>query len=448
MNIFRAYDVRGVYPTEIDEKIALKIGKAFGTFNSGKIVVGNELRLSSPSLKKELIKGLLSSGATVIDIGTVTSPIVMFATRNLNCDGGVNVTASHNPKEYNGFKFYRRNGIPIDFETGLIKIQDIFEKEKFSEGKGKLIKKNIIKDYSNFILRMIKIKKPIKMKIVVDAGNGSTGRIYPDILKKLGLKVYELFCEPDGNFPNHEPNPSKTENLEHLQEKTLELGADLGFAYDGDGDRLAVVDKNGSIVYVGVVFSILIKNALEKEPGSKVIYTVLDSKAIDDVIREQGGIPVVCRVGHTYITQKMIDEKAVIAGEISGHYYFKETHGADDALFASLKLIETLVNSNKEISDFANRFPKYFSQVSEGLRIPIKESEKFNFIEKLKNDFKNRDFNIDTTDGVKIFFEDGWALFRPSNTEPMISISYEAEDETSFERMKKFVDDIISRIPR
>jgi len=448
MSIFRAYDVRGIYPSKINEEIAFKIGKAFGTFNSGKIIVGDELRLSSPSLKKELIKGLLSTGATVIDIGTVTSPIVMFATKYLKCDGGINVTASHNPKEYNGFKFYYKGGVPIDFETGLIKIQDIFEKEKFSEGKGKLIKKDIIKDYSDFILSMIKLKKSVKMKIVVDAGNGSTGKIYPKILKRLDLDIYELFCEPDGNFPNHEPNPSKTENLGQLQEKVLELGADLGFAYDGDGDRLAVVDKNGSIVYVGVIFSILINNALEKEPRAKVIYTVLDSKAIDDVIREQGGIPIVSRVGHTYITQKMIDENAVVAGEISGHYYFRETYGADDALFASLKVIETLVNFNKKISDFADKFPKYFSQVSEGLRIEIKETEKFNFIEKLKDDFENRGFNIDTIDGVKVFFDDGWALFRPSNTEPIISISYEAEDKASFERIKNFVDDIIKKIPR
>jgi phosphomannomutase len=448
MSIFRAYDVRGIYPTEVNEEVALKIGKAFGSFNPGKIVVGDELRLSSPSLKKELIKGLLSAGATVIDIGTVTSPIVMFAIRHLKCDGGINVTASHNPKEYNGFKFYYKGGIPIDFETGLIKIQDILEKEKFSEGKGKLIKKDIMKDYSDFILSMIKLKTPVKMKIVVDAGNGSIGRIYPKIFKRLGLDVYELFCEPDGNFPNHEPNPSKIENLSQLQEKVLELRADLGFAYDGDGDRLAVVDKNGGIVYVGVIFSILINNALKKEPGSKIIYTVLDSKAIDDVIREEGGIPVVSRVGHTYITQKMVDEGAVVAGELSGHYFFKETFGADDALFASLKVIETLVNSNKKISDFADKFPKYFSQVSEGLRIPIKEIEKFNFIEKLKDDFKSRGFNLDTTDGVKILFDDGWALFRPSNTEPIISISYEAENKASFERIKNFVDDIIKRISR
>jgi len=448
MSIFRAYDVRGIYPEEINEEIALKIGKAFGTFNPGKIVVGDELRLSSPSLKKEFIKGLVSTGTTVIDIGTVTSPIVMFATRYFNYDGGVNVSASHNPKQYNGFKFYSKGSIPIDFETGLIKIKKIFNNENFAKGEAKLIKKNIINDYSAFILNLIEMKKPINMKVVVDAGNGSTGKIYPNILRKAGIEVHELFCEPDGNFPNHEPNPTKTENLVTLQETVLESDADLGFAFDGDGDRMAVIDENGSIVYVGIVFSILIKSALEKKPGSKIVYTILDSKAIDDVIRKHGGIPVVCRVGHTYITQRMIDEQAAVAGEISGHYYFKETHGADDALFACLRLIEYLTKSEKKISDFADEFPKYFSQVSEGLRVPIKEREKFSFIDALKKEFESKGFKIDTLDGVKIIFDDGWALFRPSNTEPIISMSYEAYNKKAFERIKKFVDDIVKKIPR
>ncbi len=448
MSIFRAYDVRGIYPADINEDIALRIGKAFGTFNPGKIVVGDELRLSGSSLKKEFIKGLLSTGATVIDIGTVTSPIIMFATKHLNCDGGINVSASHNPKEYNGFKFYSKGGIPIDFETGLIKIKRIFDNEEFTEGKGKLIKKDIIKDYSDFILNLIDIKKPINMKVVVDAGNGSTGSIYPGILRKAGIEVHELFCEPDGNFPNHEPNPTITENLVHLQETVLESGADLGFAFDGDGDRMAVIDENGSIVYVGIIFSVLIESALKKEPGSKIVYTILDSKAIDDVIRQHGGIPTVCRVGHTYITQKMIEEKAAVAGEISGHYYFKETYGADDALFACLNLIEYLTKSGKKISDFADEFPRYFSQVSEGLRIPIKKSEKFSFIDALKEEFESKGFEVDTLDGVKIIFDDGWALFRPSNTEPVISMSYEAYNKKAFEEIKKFVDDVVKKIPR
>jgi len=446
MNIFRAYDIRGIYPTEINEEFAFKIGKAFGTFNPGKIIVGSESRLSGPSLKEELIKGLISTGATVIDIGTVTSPIVMFATKHLGCSGGVNVSASHNPKEYNGFKFYYKYGIPIDFETGLIQIQKIFEKEKFTEGKGKLIKKDVIKDYSNFLLS--KIRKPLKVKIVYDAGNGSTGKIYPKILKKAGVEVHELYCEPDGTFPNHEPNPSNNESLKDLQKKVLEINADIGFASDGDGDRLAVVDENGKVIPTGIIFSILIESALEKEPESKVVYTVLDSKAVDDVIRRHGGKPIVCRVGHTYITQRMLEENASIAGEISGHYYFKETSGADDALFAILRLIEHLIKSKKRISDYVKEYPKYYSQVSEGLRFPIKESEKFSFIEKLKQEFKKKGYKINTLDGVKVIFNDSWALFRPSNTEPIISMSYEATTKQGFERIKKFVNDIIDKIPK
>lgn len=448
MSIFRAYDVRGIYPTELNEKTALKMGKAFGTFNPGKIVVGNDLRLSGPSLKKEFINGLLSTGATVIDMGMVTSPITMFATRYLKCDGGVIVSASHNPKEYNGFKFYYKDGIPISYESGINKIEKIFKDEKFSKGKGKLIKKNMVEDYSDFLLNKINLKKPVKLKIVVDAGNGTTGLIYPKILKKLGIDVIELFCEPDANFPHHEPNPSKPGVLADLQKKVLETNASLGFAFDGDGDRIAVIDEKGRMVYVGLIFSILIDNVLKKEPKSKVVYTVIDSKAIDDIIRKKGGIPVVCRIGHTYITEKIIEEDAVIAGEISGHYYFKDTNGADDALFACLKLIESLVTSDKKISDYEKDFPKYLSEVSETLRFPVKASEKFPFIERLKKDFINKGYKIVTIDGVKVILEDGWALFRPSNTEPIISMSYEAYNEHAFKRIKKFVEKIIKKIPR
>jgi len=448
MSIFRAYDVRGIYPTELNEGVALKMGKAFGTFSPGKIVVGNDLRLSGPSLKKELIRGLLATGATVIDIGMVTSPITMFATRHLKCDGGVIVSASHNPKEYNGFKFYYKDGIPVSYESGINKIEKIFKDKNFSEGNGKLIKKDVIEDYSNFLLNKINLKKPVRLKIVVDAGNGTTGTIYPKILRKLGIDVVELFCEPDGNFPNHEPNPFKPGTLVELQKKVLETNADLGFAFDGDGDRMAVVNEKGKVVYVGVVFSMLIDNELKKEPGSKVVYTVMDSKAIDDVIRSKGGVPIVCRIGHTYITEKLIEENAVIAGEISGHYYFKDTNGADDALFACLKLIESLVTSGKKISDYEKEFPKYLSEVSEALRFPVKASEKFPFIEELKKEFIKNGYKIVTIDGVKVVFDDGWALFRPSNTEPIISMSYEAYNENAFKRIKKFVEEIIARIPR
>lgn len=448
MSIFRAYDIRGIYPKDLNEEIALKIGKAFGTYNPGKIVVGMDTRLSSPSLKKALIKGLMSTGANVIDIGMVTTPMVMFATRHLKCDGGVMVSASHNPKQFNGFKFYRKNAIPISYESGINEIQKIFGRENFSKGKGTLAKKDITGNYSNFLLSKIKVEKPINLKVVVDAGNGPTGIITPKVLKKLGITVYELYCEPDGNFPNHEPNPSKPENLVDIKKKVLEVNANLGFAYDGDGDRIAVIDEDGEVVYVGVIFSILIKHILTEKPGSKIVYTPLDSKAIEDVIKRHDGVPLLCRVGHTFITQKMLEEDALLAGEISGHYYFKETYGSDDALFASLKLIESLIKSGKDFSDYAKSLPKYFSQVSEGLRVPIKESEKFPFIEKLKKEFKEKGYEISTIDGVKVFLKDGWALFRPSNTEAVISMSYEARTKKGLERMKKFVKKIVKKIPR
>ncbi|MCW1310017.1 MAG: phosphomannomutase, partial [Candidatus Parvarchaeota archaeon] len=203
MSIFRSYDIRGIYPNDLNEKLAFDIGAAFGTYIKGKIVVGCDSRLSSPPLKKALIKGLLSTGANVIDIGLTTTPIVMFATRYLNCDGGVMVSASHNPKNYNGFKLYGKNGLPIGMDYGMEKVQEIFEKKSFSKGEGKSTRKRIFNQYSKFILSQIKIKKPLKMKVVVDCGNGSPSIIYPKILKRIGLDVYELYCGPDGNFPNH-----------------------------------------------------------------------------------------------------------------------------------------------------------------------------------------------------------------------------------------------------
>jgi len=448
LEIFKAYDVRGIYPTMLDERTALKIGKAFGTYCPGKVVVGNDTRLSGPSLKKKLIEGLVSTGAHVADVGMTTSPALMFSTRFLDCDGGVMVTASHNPKEYNGFKFYRKNGIPISYEMGLNKIQDLIEQEKFLRGKGKVETTSIHDSYISFLLQNIKFKKKPTFKIVVDAGNGAGGIVNPSALKKAGLEVVELFCNPDGNYPNHQPDPSKPENVIALKSKVLETGADLGFGYDGDGDRLAVVNSEGNTVPNGVVFSILIQNALAQNPNGKVVYTALDSKAIDDVIRQHGGVPIVCRVGHTYITMKLLEENAGVAGEISGHYYFRETHGADDALFASLKIIESLVDSGKTLADYSKEYPQYYSQVSEKYRFPVKESEKFPFIEQLKTRFKHEGHKIDTLDGVKVLFDDGWAMFRPSNTEPVISISYEAKAKQSFDKIEKLVQEIVATIPK
>jgi phosphomannomutase/phosphoglucomutase len=448
MKIFRAYDVRGVYPKEIDERTALRMGKALGTFNPGKIVVGNDSRLSGPSLKRKLIEGLISTGCDVVDIGMAATPMIIFSTMHLKCDGGVMVTASHNPKEFNGFKFNGSDGIPISFESGLNKIEEIFEIGEFSQQKGSVSKIDLTRDYAEFLLLKVSNLHSTRMKIVVDAGNGSPGSIYPKILRETGVDICELYCEPDGNFPNHQPDPSKRENMRDLQRRVLETQANLGFAYDGDGDRLGVVDENGNIVDPNRVFALLIKQTLESRPNSKIVYDVLSSMMIEDTIRKHNGVPIVSKVGHTYIAQRMAEEDAALGGELSGHYYFEEIFCADDALFASIKLIELLTKSNREITDHLKDLPKYHSQVSEAFRFPISESEKFSFMKNLEIELREKGYKINTLDGVKIAFEDGWALLRLAHTESKISVAYESRNQEGFTKIKKFVDEIVRRIPQ
>lgn len=442
MSIFKAYDIRGVYPKELDEKIIFDIGSSFASFNPGKIAVGCDVRLSSPSLKKALIDGLLASGADVVDVGTICTPIIFFATRHYKCNGGIMVTASHNPSEYNGLKIIDGNAIPISYESGIGKIEELVKNKKFAKGSGKLVKENVIDSYSKFLLDNVNIQKA-NLKVVIDAGNGSTGQIYPLILEKLGVSVHKLYCEPDGNFPNHQPDPTKKENLKDLQEKVKQTGADFGIGYDGDGDRVAIVDERGEIVENNKMFAILVKSILSKTPQSKIIYDILCSKLIEDTVKENNGVPLVSRVGHTYISQRMIDENALFAGELSGHYYFRETKAADDALFATLKLIEHLVESKRKLSEMVNELPTYHS---DNMRLSIAENEKLNFVNKLKEELCQK-HSIDTLDGVKVNFENGWALFRPSNTEPKISIAYEATSPEHFQNIKSFVNNIVKTIP-
>jgi phosphomannomutase/phosphoglucomutase len=441
--VFRAYDIRGIYPNEINEEFAKKIGKAFGTFigKNKKIVIGSDCRLSSPSLKQNLIEGLTSTGITVIDIGIVPTPLVIFTVAYYGFDGGVQVTASHNPKEYNGFLFYGKKGIPIGQNNGLLKIKEIFEKGKFITGNGSVTKKNIFTDYKKFVLEKVDIKSS-KLKVVVDAGNGVAGIVVPKILKEVGVEVFELFCELDGNFPNREPEPTP-ENLGTLRKKVLEINADLGLAYDGDCDRLVAIDEKGNILQPAELFGIFIKSYLEKG-GKKVVHDALTSAAVDELIKKYNGLPIACRVGHVFIHSKLLEEEAVIGGEVSGHYFFKEMFGADDVIFATLKLIEYLTKSGKKLSQCYEKL----SYPYETFRIKTLEERKFEFIEKLKEKFEKSGYKVDCLDGVKVIFDDGWALFRASQTEPKISIAFEAKDKESFEKIKNFVEKIVKTIPK
>jgi len=447
MSIFKAYDIRGIYPSEIDERVAYRIGAAFGTLNPGKIAVGCDTRLSGPQLKEHFIKGVISTGSEIIDIGVVTTPVVVFAIEHFNCDGGVNITASHNPKEYNGFKLFDANAMPISYESGIDKLKEIFERENYRKGNGSssTLAIKVKEDYINFILALARVKIGNRFSVVIDGSNGAAGLYAPEIYRRLGMTVNELNCTPDGNFPGHDPDPSKEENLLAAKTKVKEVGADLGFVYDGDGDRLAVIDMDGTAVESSRIFSLLVRHLLEEKLGAKIVHDVLMSGMAIDTIKRYGGLAIPCRVGHTYIAQKMMEEAAELGGELSGHYYFKETFFADDAILASLKVIELISQGGEMLSELIRDFPEY---LSENIRISVKESEKFSFIKKLKKELDKEGYTLDCLDGVKVIFEDGWALFRASNTEPKISIAYESKDKEEFNTIKKFVQSIIKKVPQ
>jgi phosphomannomutase/phosphoglucomutase len=441
MSIFKAYDIRGIYPGEIDESVAFRIGKAFGTLNPGKIAVGCDTRLSSPQLKHNFIKGIISTGSEVRDIGVVTTPAVILAIKHFKCNGGVNVTASHNPRDYNGFKLLDKNAMPISYESGICKIEEILERKSYIDGKGCCLKLDIKEDYIKFIRNKVKLEN--RLSVVIDASNGAAGLYAPEIYKRLGMRVEEMNCKPDGNFPGHEPDPSKQENLLDARNKVKEIGADMGVVYDGDGDRLAIIDEKGNIIESRRIFSLLVGDLLKKKRSGKIVHDVLTSGMVIETINKFGGIPIVCRVGHTYIAQKMGEEDAELGGELSGHYYFKDSYFGDDAIFASLKVAEIISKEGRKISQLVQDFPEYFSQ---NVRIGVKESRKFYCIDKLKEELKQEGYLLDFFDGVKVMFDQGWVVFRGSHTEPKISIAYESKDKKEYEEIKNFVQTIIPRI--
>jgi len=443
--IYKAYDVRGIYPEQLDEKIARDIGAAFGTIFSGNIVVGHDVRLSSLSLEDSVIEGLLSAGNTVVDIGMVCTPMVPFSINELGYDSGMMVTASHNPPEYNGFKFFSGGGIPVSYESGIGEIEKLVERRTFKTGRGKFVRKNITALYRKFIARNFDVEKnKHNISISIDAANGPAGPIYRRILKTF-VKTEGLYCKPDGRFPGHEPDPTKPSNLRDLQAKVRECKTGVGFAYDGDGDRLAVVDEKGGMLDTTTVFAMLIKDALERRPGARVVHDVLCSKFIDDIILKYGGVPVECRVGHTFISHKMLDVKAVIGGELSGHYYFAETHGADDALFATMRLIEILTKEKETLSEISKNFRSNYLSYQE--RFTIADDKKFKFVDALKEELA-RKYEMVAIDGVKIIFDRGWAAIRASNTEPKISVVYEASDRKAFDEIGEVVKGILENIPK
>ncbi len=438
--VFRAYDVRGVYGKDLTPDLALKIGMAFGTFleEDFEVVVGGDSRLTSSALKSCVMAGLASTGCNCFDVGLIPTPVLYFASIHYGEKGGVMVTASHNPPQYNGFKLCK-GGISYSYETGIGEVEKIVNTGNFRfvgwEKTGRIDKKEVLSDYIDYITKNRFLEK--KLRVIVDAGNGTCG-FTEKVFRILGCEVKVLFGEPDGRFPNHIPDPLKEETLETLRKKVVEEKADIGIAFDGDGDRVGFVDERGQIIRGDQAFMLFVKETLKQYPNSKIIFNVLGSKALFEEVKALGGIPIMTRVGHSYIHEALLKENAVLAGEISGHYYFgKEYYGFDDGVFAAVKMVELLSKTNLKLSELIEKLPKYYS--SPEIRIPCPDEKKFRVVDVLREKFEKEGYKLITIDGVRVEFEDGWGLVRASNTEPALVLRFEAQTQKRLEEIKQHI---------
>ncbi len=456
-SIFRAYDIRGVVPTELDESTAESVGRAFGTFifetDSAKkrmmkfgeephVAVGGDVRLHTAKLKAALIRGLQSTGIKVVDFGTIPTPLLYFSVAYKRLDGGIVVTASHNSKEYNGFKLCAAGGVCLSWDTGIKTVLDIINSGKYRVGQkqGEYIFSNILEDYKHYLTTKINLHWLEKLKVVIDGGNGVCGVLAADIFSSGGSEVVRLYCEPDGNFPNHEPDPIKKSNLQSLQRAVLDNKVDLGIGYDGDGDRIAFVGPDGKPIESYVVLSIFSKGVIKNKPGAKVVFDVTSSKTVEDTIRNNGGVPIASRVGHSYIQSKILFEGCELAGEHSGHYFFKDNFGFDDGIFASLKFASLVAEFGLE--NLTKDIPFYIT--SDEVRVFCNDKEKFDIVEKLKADLKGKYETVDL-DGVKAKVDSGWFLIRASNTVPALGIRWEAKTQEDFNKIKGIIQCSIAK---
>ena len=436
--IFRAYDIRGVSGEDLTDEVATKLGAAFAAFLGEKkeVLVARDVRLSGETLRNALVSGLVS-GCNVTDIGVVPTPLLYFAINHLQKDTGIMITASHNPPEWNGFKLFRQKGCIYGNDMERIKqIAKKIDLKKLGRKKGKLTKyKEIIPEYMDFAQNKIKIKK--ELKVITDTANGTCGLVAPSLFKRLGCKVLTLNEKPDGTFPAHLPEP-KEETLVELKDKVVKKGADFGVGYDGDGDRAVFIDEKGNLIPGDLTLLIFAKDVLQRNKGGKIVYELSCSMAVEEYVKQHGGIPIVERVGHTFIMDKMVAENALLGGEKSSHFYFSECNGVDDATFASLRMAEILSKSSEKLSEIVDSLPKYPSIYEKNFECP--DDIKFSVIEKLASKFKDEGLKFLDIDGVKLLDKDGWVLLRPSNTEPVIRVSAEARTEEKLKQLYELAE--------
>ncbi|MES2887162.1 MAG: phosphomannomutase/phosphoglucomutase [Pseudomonadota bacterium] len=436
-SIFKAYDIRGIVGKGIDETFAEHLGRAFGTeaLAAGEraVAVGRDGRLSGPGLVAALVRGLASTGLDVVDLGAVTTPMLYYvaATRGRHgCHSGIQITGSHNPKDYNGFKMVLA-GRAI-YGDDIQKLRQRIEQEDYVQAAGRSASMDILPEYHARIVNDCKLKR--RMKIVVDSGNGIPGASAPGILRALGCDVHELYSEVDGDFPNHHPDPSKPENLAELIEVVRTTDAELGLAFDGDGDRLGVVTKDGQIIYPDRQIMLFAMDVLKRNPGATIIYDVKCTQRLAPVIRKAGGKPLMWRTGHSLVKAQMKALKSPLAGEMSGHIFFGERwYGFDDATYTAARLLEILSRS-KDVSKVLNALPTSFSTPE--LNVVCAEGEAKELVDRLLASVTFPGAELTTIDGLRADYPDGFGLIRASNTTPVLVMRFEGHNEAALQRIE------------
>ena len=432
--IFREYDIRGIVGTDLTPASVTSIGKAIGTYirrdNGKNMILGRDVRSSSVEFCNILSKALNSTGCNVIDIGMVPTPVLYFALHHFNADGGVMITGSHNPPEFNGFKisqgFHSLYGEKVQELKGLIEVND------FEVGTGITQQQPVLAEYMEKICSILEI--PRKIMVVVDGGNGCFGIVGPDLLKRLGQTPIELFSEPDGTFPNHHPDPTVSEHLTDLIEKVRLENAELGIGFDGDADRIGVVDEKGNILWGDQLLTIFARDILSRNPGATIVGEVKCSQNLYKDIKKNGGVPVMTAAGHSLIKNKMRETGALLAGEMSGHICFADNYyGFDDAIFAACRVLQIVAQSNTKVSEMLADLPE--TAYTPEIRIDCPDDQKFKIVRELTEIFREK-YEVIDIDGVRVNFDDGWALIRASNTQPVLVLRLEAVTK---ERLKELV---------
>ena len=437
--IFKAYDIRGVFPQQIDEDVSYRIGRAFVAFlGEDRVVVGRDMRLSSPDLSRAFISGATDQGADVIDIGLCSTDMLYFASGALDRPGAM-FTASHNPKEYNGLKLCRRKAGPISSDTGILEIKDLVLGGEFAapERKGTVESMDMLPRYVDHVLAFIDVSTLRPLKVVADAGNGMAGMILPALFEQLPCELVPHCFELDGSFPHHQPDPINPENIALLSQWVLEADGDLGMAFDGDADRVFLVDDEGKPVSGSLTTAMVAKRILQTHPGENIIYNCINSWVVPEVIREYGGTPVRERVGHSFIKQTMAETGAVFGGEHSGHYYFRDNFRADSGLIAAMFILEIVSLENKPLSRILQPFKKYFASGEINSRVEDIPSK----LEEIARVYGGGE--LDRLDGITVEYEDWWFNVRPSNTEPLIRLNLEAK---TGELMEEKRDEVLAVI--